>query len=352
MKIRLGSKLITKYSKPYFIAEIGVNHENNMCRAKKIIKLAKDGGADAVKFQTYKAEKLARKKSPYYWDLKKVKEKTQYNLFKKFDKFNEKDYIELKKYCDKLKIDFLSTPFDLDAVKFLNKLVPFFKVASADLNNFPLIESICKTKKPIVVSTGASNLDEIKNTYKFISQRYAKSKIVLLHCVLSYPTKKVDAHLEIIKNLQKIFNKSFIGYSDHTYPDPTMQILTTAYHYGAKIIEKHFSDKKGAMNNDHFHSLDKSDLIVFKNNVDIIDKITSNISKRPVLKCEFKPRKNARRSIVTLGQIKKDQKLTRKNLIMKRPGTGLSPQMMQKILGKKAKKFLPDDHLVTFKDIK
>ena len=128
-----------KIIKPYIIAEIGVNHENSLNLAEKIIKQAKIGNASAVKFQTYKADKIACKNSPYYWDLKKVKEKSQFKLFKKYDKFNKTHYVKLKKICDHYSIDFLSTPFDHEAVEFLNKLVPFFKVASADVTNIPLI---------------------------------------------------------------------------------------------------------------------------------------------------------------------------------------------------------------------
>ena len=205
MQFKLGSKIISEKGQPYFIAEIGVNYENNLKRAKKIIKLAKDGGADAVKFQSYKAEKIACKESPYYWDLKEVPVKSQYELFKKFDKFGFKEFKILKKYCDKIKIDFLSTPFDLDAVDYLDKLVPFFKIASADINNYPLIEKICSKNKPIVLSTGASDINEIKKTVKFINKKNKNIKLIILHCVLSYPTKNQDAHLEWINYLKKSF---------------------------------------------------------------------------------------------------------------------------------------------------
>ena len=132
MTCKLSSRVRNLNKQPYFIAERGVNYENDFKRAKKIIKLAKEGGADAVKFQSYKAEKIACKKSPYYWDLKEVPVKSQYELFKKFDKFGYKEFKLLKNYCDKLKIDFLSTPFDLDAVDYLDEFVPFFTIASAD----------------------------------------------------------------------------------------------------------------------------------------------------------------------------------------------------------------------------
>ena len=138
-------KNFKKLKKPYLIAEIGVNHENSLALADKIIKQAKMGGASAVKFQTYKADKIASKNSPYYWDLKQVKETSQFKLFKKYDKFNHSHYKKLKKICEFYSIEFLSTPFDHDAVNFLNKLVPFFKIASADATNIPLIEKVCKT---------------------------------------------------------------------------------------------------------------------------------------------------------------------------------------------------------------
>ena len=154
-------KQLIKNSNPYLIAEVGVNHENNINLAEKIIKQAKLGGADAVKFQTYKAETIAAKKSPYYWDLKKVNIKSQYTLFKKYDKFGENEYIKLKKICDHFKIEFLSTPFDLESAIFLNKIVKFFKIASADLTNLMLLDCVCKFKKPVLLSTGASNQKEI-----------------------------------------------------------------------------------------------------------------------------------------------------------------------------------------------
>jgi len=349
---KLGRKKIGLNTKPYFIAEVGVNHENKISRAKKLIELAKEGGADGVKFQTYKAEKIACKKSPYYWDIKEIPVKSQFKLFKKFDKFGSKEYKILKKYCDELKIDFLSTPFDLDAVDYLNDLVPFFKVASADLTNFPLIKKICSKNKPIVLSTGASNLNEIKNSVKYINKVNPKIRLIILHCILSYPTNYEFAHLETIKNLSKQFPKNIIGLSDHSFPDNNMIVLTTAYMLGARVIEKHFSDVKGTKGNDHFHSLDKTDLIKFKNNIELISKIVKSQKGRPIFKCEKTSRKNARRSIVTLGNINKGEIFTEKNLIMKRPGFGISPIKIKQIYGKKAKKNLSDDYIIRWSDIK
>ena len=351
MKFKLGSKTVKSNKQPYFIAEIGVNFENNFQRAKKIIKLAKEGGADAVKFQSYKAEKIACKNSPYYWDLKEVKVKSQYKLFKKFDKFGFKEFNLLKKYCDKLKIDFLSTPFDLEAVDYLDDLVPFYKVASADLTNYPLIKKICEKNKPIVLSTGASNQKEIYDVLKFIKKNNKKINVILLHCVLSYPTDNKDANLNLIKNFKKTFKNKIIGYSDHTLPDENMIILTKAYQNGAWVIEKHFTDTKGLKGNDHFHSIDKKDLIKFRKNIDLLNKIDGVSKKREVLKSEKKSRINARRSIVARNNISKGEKFTFNNLIMKRPGFGISPTKIFKVIGKTARKNISEDSIINFKDI-
>ena len=145
--LRLGNRVIDDNSDPYIIAEIGVNHECSISKAKQLILKAKEAGADAAKFQSYKAELITIKNSPSYWDTRKEKTKNQFNLFKKYDHFNETDYIKLYKYCKKLKIDFASTPFDHGAVDMLNPLVPYFKISSSDITNYPLLEKIASKKK-------------------------------------------------------------------------------------------------------------------------------------------------------------------------------------------------------------
>lgn len=346
-------KKIDYKEKPFVIAEVGVNHENNINLAEKIIKQAKIGGADAVKFQTYKANLIASKKSPYYWDLKKVPIKSQYKLFKKFDKLDYEDYIKLKKICDHYKIIFSSTPFDINSAIFLDKIVPFFKIASADITNFPLLDTIFKFKKPVIVSTGASVLSEIKNIKRRVDKKYPGSELIFLHCVLSYPTKYSDANLNMIKFLNKEFPKNIIGYSDHTMPDEEMLVLREAYRMGANIIEKHFTlDKlKGKKNNDHFHSMDFNDLKKFIQLIKKTNLIKGNVFGRPLLECEKKSRKNARRSLYTYGEISKNEKFSHLNVIAKRPGGGICPSKISQILGKKAKKKLKDDHKISKQDI-
>ena len=166
--ITLGRRTIAEDSLPYIIAEIGVNHEGSMTRAKELIELAKSGGADAAKFKSYKAEKLASKDSPAYWDTSKEPATSQFQLFKRHDSFGEKEYVELAEHCRKTGIDFLSTPFDDDAVDFLYPLVPFYKIASADITSFPFLRKIARKGKPIVLSTGSSTLGEIDSAIQEI----------------------------------------------------------------------------------------------------------------------------------------------------------------------------------------
>tara|TARA_B100000963_G_scaffold358210_1_gene382319 strand:- start:61676 stop:62731 length:1056 start_codon:yes stop_codon:yes gene_type:complete len=350
----MNFKKIIKKSEPYFIAEVGVNHENNINLAEKIIKQAKAGKADAVKFQTYKAETIAAKNSPYYWDLKKVSIKSQYKLFKKYDKFNEDEFVKLKKICDHYKIEFLSTPFDIRSAIFLNKIVRFFKIASADLTNLMLIDRICKFGKPILLSTGASNHKEISFIHDYIRKKFKTIDLALMHCILSYPTKYEDAHLEIIPILKRKFKKTIIGYSDHTMPDQSNVVLLNAFQKGARIIEKHFTlDKlKGKKNNDHFHSMDFRDLLKFRESISILKSINDKLKKRVVISSEKKSRLNARRSLYALGNIDKHTKLSEKNIIAKRPGGGISPIFYKKIIGKKLKKKVNNEHKFSWKNFK
>ncbi len=332
-----------QFSKPYFIAEAGVNHEGSIEKAKKMIFLAKEAGADAIKFQTYKANLIAAKNSPYYWDLKKEKTKSQYELFKKYDKFWKKEYELLKNICDKEKIEFLSTPFDKTSALFLNDLVKAFKISSSDLNNHDFIRYICKFKKPIILSTGASTIKEIRKTVKII--KLYKTKLCLLHCILNYPTKDEDANLGMIIDLKNKFKNLPIGYSDHTTPNNS-NIIEYAALLGATVIEKHFTYNKKLKGNDHYHSFDFKDLKNYNSNINNIVKIIGSQNKT-FLKSEIKARQNARRSLVAFSDIKKGQKLKRKDLTWKRPASGISVEKLEITIGKVAKEFIPKDTIIT-----
>ena len=224
----------------YFIAEIGVNHEADLKKAFKCIKDAKDGGAQAVKLQCYKAEKIASKYAGAYWDKKEEKENSQLKLYKKFDKFEFKHYEKIIQYCKKIKIDFIITPFDTDTIDFFKTRIKYFKISSSDITNLPLIRKIANTKKPVILSTGASTKIEIKRAFNILRKK--SKKIIILHCILNYPTKKENANLNMILDLKKDYKE--VGLSDHSIPIDSHKILIYSYLLGVRFIEKHFTINK------------------------------------------------------------------------------------------------------------
>ncbi len=350
MKIRLGKRVISKNSLPYIIAEIGVNHECSIKKAKKLVLYAKKGGADAAKFQTYKAHLITSKHAPSYWDVTKEKTKNQLKLFAKYDRFDESHYKEIANYCKKINIEFISTPFDHNAVDMLDPLVNFYKISSSDITNFPLLKKISLKKKPILISTGASSLAEIEKAINYLKKNNCK-EIVIMHCILNYPTLDKDANLNMINSLKKKFPNNLIGYSDHTLPSHDMKNITTAYILGARVIEKHFTLNKKLKGNDHYHSMDLNDLTILSKKIKQINTIIGN-KEKTFLSSEKKSRKFARRSIVAKIKIHKNQIIKKKDLICKRPGTGIEPYKINKIIGKKAKRNLYEDQIITLKDIK
>jgi sialic acid synthase SpsE len=340
---------ILKRRHHYIIAEIGVNHECSIKNAKRLIFLAKKNGADAAKFQTYKASKLAMINSKAYWNLTKEKTKSQYDLFSKFDKFNKSDYEILSKYCKKINIDFLSTPFDLESVDMLKSLVPAFKISSSDITNYPLLNKISKTKKPVIISTGASELSEIKNAIKILSK--GTSKIVIMHCILNYPTKDEDANLKMIDSLKKEFPNYAIGYSDHTLPNEDMLNLTTAYILGANVIEKHFTLNKKFKGNDHYHAMDAKDLNILTKKIRKIEEITGNCSKKKFIKSELISRKFARRCLVVNKNLYKNCKIKEGDVIALRPNVGISAVHWKSVIGKKLKRNIKINSAIKWRDI-
>ena len=334
--------------RPYIIAEAGVNHEGSMETAKKLIDEAKEGGADAIKFQTYKAGTIASKDSPAYWDTDKEPTESQYKLFKKYDKFWKDEFVELKKYCDNADIEFLSTPFDVEAADFLNDLMPVFKISSSDITNKPFIEHICQYKKPLILSTGASYLYEIEEAVYWVENK--EVPLALLHCVLNYPTDDKNANLGMIKGLKQKYPERLIGYSDHTLPKD-MKVLEIATMMGATIIEKHFTYDKSLPGNDHYHAMDMEDLKVFNKYLDrVLDIVGSE--KVSALPSEQISRKNARRSLVAKRDIPKGKKIEYDDLTWKRPAKGISPKFIADIIGKEASEYIKVDEILKWKNFK
>ncbi len=317
---------------PFVIAEAGVNHEGKMDIAKRLINDAAEGGANAVKFQTYKAETLASKYSPAYWDKTEEPTNTQFQLFKKYDCFWKKEFEALKKYCDEIGIEFLSTPFDMESAGFLNDMMDVFKISSSDITNRPFIEYICGFNKPIILSTGASYLYEIEEAVSWIEP--FGNPLALLHCVLNYPTEDYNANLGMIRHLQFKFPEYVIGYSDHTLPND-MKVLEIATVLGASILEKHFTFDKTLQGNDHYHAMDKNDLkLFFKNTKRALEIIGRN--KITSLPGEQIARNNARRSLVAKHHIAAGKIIRKSDLTWKRPAHGISPRHIYDIVGKKS----------------
>ena len=343
---------------PFLIAEIGVNYydiakkENisNMEAAKLMVKEAKDAGCGAVKFQSYKADTIASKNSPAYWDMNEEPTTSQYELFKKFDSFGKDEYEEIAEYCESIGIMFLSTPFDFDSVDYLDSFMDVYKISSSDLTNIPFIKAIARKNKPIIISTGASTTKEISDAIKTIEDEENRD-IGVMHCVLSYPTAFEDANLLMIKNLKNLYPEYDIGYSDHTKPNSGMLVLTTAYLYGANILEKHFTLDKTLQGNDHYHAMDPDDVRTFFRNIEFIKTINGQYDKVP-LECEAAARMQARRSIIANRDIDVGEVITVEDLTFKRPGTGISPNELNNVIGREVKKFIKEDDLLDYDMLK
>lgn len=325
---------------PYIIAEVGVNHGGDIQLARRQIREAAAGGASAVKFQTYKAEKIACKASPAYWDTLKEPTTSQFTLFKKYDSFGPDEYRTLAAECLACGVEFLSTPFDLDAVEFLAPLVTCFKIASADITNIPLLRRCASKGQPLVLSTGASTLPEIENAVQTLRQAGAQ-QIALLHCVLNYPTPDEHSQLSQIAVLQRTFPECVVGYSDHTVPSDTMMALEIAVMLRCKIIEKHFTHDKSLPGNDHYHAMDQRDLRKFCERVKRMESMYGTSTKE--IDRESAARRHARRSVVASRHIQAGEVLNADNLTTKRPAHGISPIHWDALIGKRASVDIEDD---------
>ncbi len=330
--------------KPYLIAEAGVNHEGSMDLAKRLIEEAQEGGADAIKFQTYKAETLASKDSPYYWDITKEATRSQFELFKKYDSFWKKEYEVLKNICDRSGIEFLSTAFDLESAGFLNDLMPVFKISSSDITNFPFIEYQCGFGKPVILSIGASELWEVQEAVSIIEKK--GNVHALLQCVLNYPTENKNANLSVIREIIRNFPNAVPGYSDHTLPEE-MDTLIFAAISGAAVLEKHFTFDKKLPGNDHYHAMDREDIRKYLRKWAKAEELLGN-NKIMARKSEEPARKNARRSLVAAKSIPAGKVIERTDLTWKRPASGISAKYFDAVVGKIARTGIAEDTVLVW----
>jgi N-acetylneuraminate synthase len=339
---------------PYLIAEMGVNFYDTakalgitpLDAAKLYIDKAAEAGVDCAKFQSYKAGTIVSKNSPAYWDLTKEPTRSQYELFLKHDGFGEKEYRELCNHTHAKGLDFTSTPFDYASADYLEDMVDFYKISSSDISNLPFIRHIARKGKKVVLSVGASYMSEVDEAVRALREEGCKD-IVLLHCVLSYPTLPEDANLRVITTLKEAYPELTVGFSDHVAPDSGMLTLAAAYMLGAKVIEKHFTLDKTLPGNDHYHAGDPDD---FRKAIEAfrwIDTVLGSPEKT-VLPCEEIPRREARRSLVLTRNVKQGELIAAADLMAKRPGTGIPPRFADIVAGRKAQRDLEEDTVLTW----
>lgn len=360
-----------KKKKIFIIAEAGVNHNGSKKKMFKMIDIASKAGADAIKFQTFKATKLATikaKKADYQLKTTHNNE-SHFEMLKKLE-LSEKDHFKLKDYCKNKKIKFLSTAFDSESLNFLNKKIKLdtFKIPSGELNNLPLLIEFGRTRKKIILSTGMGTLKEIDKAISYIAignilgqkkidkyilknelskltkkKRFEviKNKVSILHCTTNYPAQNHELNLKVIKSISKTFNLP-VGYSDHSMG---IYASLAASALGSKIIEKHFTISRKLKGPDHKASLEPNELVSLIKNIRNIELSLGNGIKKPTLS-ELRNIKTVRKSLVAKANIKKDEIFSEKNLIIKRPGIGISPSKYWQYIGKKSKKNFKRDSLI------
>ena len=343
-KIKIGNKVISNKAPVFIIAEAGVNHNGKLDLALKLVDAAVYAGADAVKFQTFKAEQVVTGtgKMAEYQKRNTGRTESQVNMLRKLE-FDESWYQQVMAYSKKKGIIFLSTPHGhIESANLLNKLaVPAFKIGSGDITNQPLLEHVARFGKPMILGTGMATLKEVGDAAKWIKSA-GNGKIIFLHCTTNYPCPFREVNLKAMQTMMKTLPDVLVGYSDHT-EDCLVSSLAVAM--GACVIEKHLTLDKGMVGPDHKASSGPEE---FKNAVKAIRNIQVIMGsglKKPVAN-EIKNILVARKSIVSLKFIKRGDKFTKDNLGIKRPGKGIQPKHYQSLLGKLAKRNIAGDGLI------
>jgi N,N'-diacetyllegionaminate synthase len=329
------------------IAEAGVNHNGDFELAKKLVKAAAEAGADFVKFQTFKADKIvirSAKKAAYQERNINGREDSQYQMLKKLE-MPEEWYLKLIDYANEQEIKFLSTGFDEDSIDFLDKLEsPLYKIPSGEITNKPYLQHIAKKGKPVILSTGMANLAEINAALEvLIDNGIPKEKITVLHCNTEYPTPMEDVNLSAMITIQNSLGIK-IGYSDHTQG---IEVPIAAVALGAVVIEKHFTLDRNLPGPDHKASLEPDELKAMVKAIRNIEKAVGGSGIKEASPSEKKNITVARKSIVASCKISIGETFTQQNLTVKRPGNGISPMLWDEIIGLTAiKDFEPDDLIV------
>lgn len=328
----------------YIIAEAGVNHNGDIGIAKKMVDAALKCGVDAIKFQTFKSESIVTKYADRarYQKLNTKNNDSQYEMLKKLE-LSFDNFIELSDYCKGKKLEFLSTPFDFESADFLNDIgVKAFKISSGDITNIPFLQHIAKKNKPMIISTGMSNLGEIEEAIRAIKDM-GNNSIYILHCTSNYPAKLETVNLNAIDTLKAAF-KLPVGYSDHT---EGIEIPIAAAAKGACIIEKHFTLNKNFEGPDHKASLDVEELNAMVRAIRNVEKAMGDGIKKCTAD-EMDVKTAARKSIVASRFIKKGEIIRREDISFKRSGSGISPKDYNYIINKRAKRDIEEDEQIHF----
>lgn len=327
------------------IAEAGVNHNGNIDQAKRLIDVASDSGVDYVKFQTFKADKVVTKAAvrSNYQNVNTGNTDSQYEMIKKLE-LSEDMHHKLIAYCKIKNIKFLSTGFDLESLDFLNNLgMDLFKIPSGEITNLPYLRKIASFKKPVIMSTGMANIQEIKDALDvLLTEGLAIEEITIVHCNTDYPTPMEDVNLNAMNTIKKVLGVK-VGYSDHTLG---VEVPIAAVALGAEVIEKHFTLDRNLPGPDHKASLEPSELKAMVSAIRNIEKAISGSGIKEESPSEKKNKPIARKSIIASHNIKKGEVFSEENLSIKRPGTGISPMRWDEILGQKAIKDFQQDDLI------
>lgn len=333
-----------KLDKVFIIAEAGVNHNGCIETAKRLIDVAVEAGADAVKFQTFKAETLVSKNAQKadYQKKTTASDESQFEMIKKLELDIETHKI-LIEYCNLKNIMFLSTPFDNESINLLSKLgLEIFKIPSGEITNLPYLRNIGRLNKKVILSTGMSNIGEIENALDIlVNSGTDKSKIIVLHANTEYPTPIEDVNLKAMVTIGNSFNVHY-GYSDHTLG---IEVDIAAVALGASCIEKHFTLNKSMKGPDHKASLEPDELKMMVLGIRNVERALGSSIKKPS-KSESKNIEIARKSIVAKKDILKDELFTEENITIKRPGSGISPMLWDDIIGTKATRDYNEDDLI------
>jgi N,N'-diacetyllegionaminate synthase len=324
------------------IAEAGVNHNGDFALAKKMVEAAKNAGVDYIKFQTFVPEKLVSKfaeKAEYQKETTGADE-SQLSMLKKLTLTND-NFRKIKDYCQEVGIGFISTPFDLESIDFLENFdMDFWKVPSGEVTNLPYLEAIAKTKRKVIMSTGMCDIDEIKEAVKVLDDK-GTPEILLLHCNTQYPTPYEHVNLKAMKTIAERTGKQ-VGYSDHTNG---IEVPVAAVALGAVVIEKHFTLDKNMEGPDHKASLDPEELAQMTRSIRNLEMALGDGNKE-ASPSEIANKAVARKSIVAARKITKGEIFTEENLTTKRPGNGISPMKWYTVLGKKAERDFEEDELI------